>query len=44
MSVGGETYLAIVLAAFLTYIGVLFWAMLSTRDLPPHEGHHQPGE
>lgn len=44
MSVAGETYLAIVLAAFLTYIGVLFWAMLDTRSLPPREGHHQPGE
>ncbi|HEY3917079.1 MAG TPA: hypothetical protein VGL83_04770 [Stellaceae bacterium] len=44
MTVAGETYLAIVLAAFLTYTGVLFWAMLSTRDLPPDPRHHQPGD
>ena len=46
MGTGGEVYLAIILAAFLTYVATLFWAMVTSggvadrvneqRDLTNH--------
>lgn len=30
MTSGGEIYLAIILAAFVTYAATLFWAMVTT--------------
>ena len=30
MTTGGEIYLAIILAAFLTYAATLFWAMVTS--------------
>ena len=30
MTSGGEIYLAIILAAFVTYAATLFWAMITT--------------
>ena len=46
MGTGGEIYLAIILAAFLTYVATLFWAMVTSggvanavdeqRDLRDH--------
>ena len=46
MGTGGEIYLAIILAAFLTYVATLFWAMVTSgtvattvdeqRDLQGH--------
>jgi len=34
MTTGGEVYLAIILAAFLTYAATLFWAMLTSSSAP----------
>ena len=33
MGTGGEIYLAIILAAFLTYVATLFWAMIETGSV-----------
>lgn len=33
MTTGGEAYLAIILAAFLTYAATLFWAMVTSGDV-----------
>ena len=33
MTTGGEVYLAIILAAFLTYAATLFWAMMTSGDV-----------
>ncbi len=35
MTIGGETYLAIILAAFLIYAATLFWAMVTNSGAPP---------
>ena len=32
MHTGGEIYLAIIVAAFLTYVVTLFWAMVTSGD------------
>jgi hypothetical protein len=34
MGTGGEIYLAIILAAFLTYAATLFWAMVTSSGVP----------
>ena len=34
MTTGGEIYLAILLAAFLTYAATLFWAMATSGSVP----------
>jgi hypothetical protein len=35
MTTGGEIYLAIILAAFLTYAATLFWAMVTSGSAAP---------
>ena len=35
MGTGGEIYLAIILAAFLTYVATLFWAMVTSGGARP---------
>lgn len=45
MTSGGEVYLAIILAAFVTYAATLFWAMLTSSKADPMRddgGHAQP--
>ena len=34
MTIGSETYLAIILAAFLFYVVTLFWSMLTSNGGP----------
>lgn len=34
MTTGGEIYLAIILAAFLTYAATFFWAMVTSNSAP----------
>ena len=34
MGTGGEIYLAIILAAFLSYVATLFWAMVTSGSVP----------
>jgi hypothetical protein len=38
MSEGGMLYLILVVVSFLTFVGTLFWGMLSTSD-PRVAGH-----
>jgi hypothetical protein len=42
MTRGGEIYLAIILAAFLTYAATLFWAMVSSGGGANTEPRHIP--
>jgi len=44
MTTGGEIYLAIILAAFLTYIGTLFWAMAISSSAPDSSDGGRPTE
>lgn len=41
MSMAGEIYLAVVVCAFLLFIGTLFWGMVSTSGLSDPTASYQ---
>jgi hypothetical protein len=42
MTIGGEIYLAMILAAFLAYAATLFWAMVTSSSGPRATDERRP--